>query len=269
MTLESNSVNQTPVEVDNSDMEEEEKVEQPKGRKKTSPVWIDVDELKLKKGEKPIDKKAKVKKLMAGTELTKQERESKLVDEFNRFTSEKRHTIQSYYMRFAKLMNDIDIIGLNMTKLQTVQGRQTQSCAGNIGKGKATGTMGVVKTVGDYNANPPKVIRSYKCRSKGNYAKQCTAKKRVNDLEWFKEKMLLSHKQKAGIELDDEQQYFMDVFDSDCDDAQTASAIFMARLSPVGSVNGDDVGPSNDTNIISEVPNYDNSHDNDMFHPFV
>nr|GEZ62073.1 zinc finger BED domain-containing protein RICESLEEPER 2-like [Tanacetum cinerariifolium] len=63
MTLESNSVNQTPIEVDNSDMEEEEdevevdveeteeeeEVEQPKGRKKTSPVWLEFDELKLKK----------------------------------------------------------------------------------------------------------------------------------------------------------------------------------------------------------------------------
>ena len=60
MTLESNSVNQPPVEeVEGSDMDEE--VEQPKGRKKTSPVWIDFQELKLKKGEKPIDKKAKCK----------------------------------------------------------------------------------------------------------------------------------------------------------------------------------------------------------------
>ncbi|GJW88827.1 hypothetical protein Tco_0164167, partial [Tanacetum coccineum] len=45
-------------------------------------------------------------------ELTKQERESKLADEFDRFTSEKEETIQSYYMRFEKLMNDINIIGL-------------------------------------------------------------------------------------------------------------------------------------------------------------
>nr|GEW60550.1 hypothetical protein [Tanacetum cinerariifolium] len=62
MTLESNSVNQTPIEVDNSDMNEEEdevevkeeeieeeEVEQPKGHKKTSLVWLDFDELKLKK----------------------------------------------------------------------------------------------------------------------------------------------------------------------------------------------------------------------------
>ncbi|GKA96077.1 hypothetical protein Tco_0818172 [Tanacetum coccineum] len=60
----------------------------------------------------------RVKELMEGTKLTKQERESKLADEFDRFTSHKRETIQSYYMRCAKLMNDINIIGLDMTRLQ-------------------------------------------------------------------------------------------------------------------------------------------------------
>ncbi|GJX93073.1 zinc finger BED domain-containing protein RICESLEEPER 2-like protein [Tanacetum coccineum] len=59
MTLESNSVNQTPVEVESSETEEEE--EQPKGQKKRSLVWIDFEELKLKKGETPIDKKAMCK----------------------------------------------------------------------------------------------------------------------------------------------------------------------------------------------------------------
>ncbi|GJR88972.1 hypothetical protein Tco_0212983 [Tanacetum coccineum] len=60
----------------------------------------------------------RVKDLMEGTKLTKQERESKLADEFDRFTSEKGETIESYYMRFAILMNDINIIGLHMTRLQ-------------------------------------------------------------------------------------------------------------------------------------------------------
>ncbi|GJX01155.1 hypothetical protein Tco_0185068 [Tanacetum coccineum] len=61
----------------------------------------------------------------------------------------------------------------------------------------------------------------------------------------------------------------VDAFDLDCDDAPTTSAIFMARLSPTGSVTRDDVCPFYDTNILSEVPNYDNYHDNDMFHLFI
>ncbi|GJY06346.1 hypothetical protein Tco_0373400 [Tanacetum coccineum] len=54
---------------------------------------------------------------MEGTKLTKQEREMKLADEFEKFTSEKREIIQSYYQRFAKLMNDININGIEMNKL--------------------------------------------------------------------------------------------------------------------------------------------------------
>nr|GEV59817.1 GPN-loop GTPase 3-like [Tanacetum cinerariifolium] len=62
--------------------------------------------------------KAKVKELMKETELTKQEKESKLGDEFDRCTLEKGEMIHSYYIRFVKLMNDINIIGLDMTPLQ-------------------------------------------------------------------------------------------------------------------------------------------------------
>ncbi|GJS58547.1 hypothetical protein Tco_0653331 [Tanacetum coccineum] len=59
-----------------------------------------------------------VKELMEGTDLSKQEKESKLAYEFDMFTSGKGETIQYYYMRFAKLINDINIIGLEMKPLQ-------------------------------------------------------------------------------------------------------------------------------------------------------
>ncbi|GKD38286.1 hypothetical protein Tco_1258493, partial [Tanacetum coccineum] len=45
----------------------------------------------------------------------------------------------------------------------------------------------------------------------------------------------------------------MDTYDSDCDDEATASAIFMASLSPAGSINGDTVGPTYDSDILSET----------------
>ncbi|GJX91528.1 hypothetical protein Tco_0344854 [Tanacetum coccineum] len=61
----------------------------------------------------------------------------------------------------------------------------------------------------------------------------------------------------------------VDAYDSEVDDAPTASAIFMAKMSPVGSINWDEVGPSYDSDILSEVPNYDTYHANDMFSPFV
>ncbi|GJX02207.1 ribonuclease H-like domain-containing protein [Tanacetum coccineum] len=60
----------------------------------------------------------RVKELMEGTELTLQELESKLYDEFDRFTSEPGETIHSYYWRYAKLINDINIIKMTMSNIQ-------------------------------------------------------------------------------------------------------------------------------------------------------
>ncbi|GKC62021.1 hypothetical protein Tco_1089619 [Tanacetum coccineum] len=52
----------------------------------------------------------KVKLLIKGLKLSLQERESKLYNEFDRFRSEKGETIYSYYLRFDKLINDMNTI---------------------------------------------------------------------------------------------------------------------------------------------------------------
>ncbi|GJW45382.1 integrase, catalytic region, zinc finger, CCHC-type containing protein [Tanacetum coccineum] len=60
----------------------------------------------------------RVKLLIEGSELSLQERESKLYNEFDRFTSKNGETIHSYYLRCAKLINDMNTIGMTMQKLQ-------------------------------------------------------------------------------------------------------------------------------------------------------
>nr|GFC72588.1 hypothetical protein [Tanacetum cinerariifolium] len=123
-------------------------------------------------------------------------------------------------------------------------------------------------------ANQPRVIRCYNCKGEGHITKQCTKKKTVKDSEWFKYKMLLNQAQEAGVILKEEQLDFLadgledldsdsddlqqhttsifkanhvDAFDSECDEALTASVIFMARLSPAGSINEDVVEPTYDS----------------------
>nr|GEX48285.1 hypothetical protein [Tanacetum cinerariifolium] len=91
--------------------------------------------------------------------------------------------------------------------------------------------------------------------------------------------MLLAQAKEAGVILQEEQQDFLahglrdldsdydhlrlhttsifkvdhvDAFDSDCYKAPTASVIFMARLSPAGSFNGDVVGPTYDSDTLSK-----------------
>ncbi|GKB41222.1 hypothetical protein Tco_0886164 [Tanacetum coccineum] len=60
----------------------------------------------------------RVKLLIEGSELSLQERESKLYDEFDTFTSEKGEIIHSYYLRFAQLINNMNMIGMSMQPLK-------------------------------------------------------------------------------------------------------------------------------------------------------
>ncbi|GJS96002.1 retrovirus-related pol polyprotein from transposon TNT 1-94 [Tanacetum coccineum] len=162
--------------------------------------------------------------------------------------------------------------------VQNVQRRQSQGYAVNNGKSQAIRTR-VINTVREANANQPRSIRCYNCRGEGHMAKQCTAKKRVKDFEWFKVKMLLAQAQEAGVILHKDQKDFLDnrleemedcndlqlqitsnfkadhvdAYDSDCDDEATSCAIFMASLSPAGSLSGDIVAPTYDSDILFET----------------
>ncbi|GJZ67170.1 hypothetical protein Tco_0630410, partial [Tanacetum coccineum] len=59
-----------------------------------------------------------VKMLLEGSELTKEDRESQLYDDFEHFRQNKGETIHDYYVRFAKLINDMRNIKMTMSKMQ-------------------------------------------------------------------------------------------------------------------------------------------------------
>ncbi|GJT19210.1 retrovirus-related pol polyprotein from transposon TNT 1-94 [Tanacetum coccineum] len=59
-----------------------------------------------------------VKMLLEGSELTKKDRESQLYDDFEHFRQNKRKTIHDYYVRFAKLINNMRNIKMTMSKMQ-------------------------------------------------------------------------------------------------------------------------------------------------------
>ncbi|GJR87146.1 retrovirus-related pol polyprotein from transposon TNT 1-94 [Tanacetum coccineum] len=60
----------------------------------------------------------KIKLLMQGTSLTKQERECKLYDEFDKFTYKKRESLHEYYLRFTLLLNDMNIYKMPLEQFQ-------------------------------------------------------------------------------------------------------------------------------------------------------
>ncbi|GKC27782.1 hypothetical protein Tco_1035076 [Tanacetum coccineum] len=60
----------------------------------------------------------RVQLLMQGTSLTKQERDCKLYDAFDKFTHIKGESLHKYYLRFTQLINDMNIYNMKMEQFQ-------------------------------------------------------------------------------------------------------------------------------------------------------
>nr|GEW57996.1 retrovirus-related Pol polyprotein from transposon TNT 1-94 [Tanacetum cinerariifolium] len=56
--------------------------------------------------------------LMQGTSLTKQERECKLYDEFDKFANKKWESLCEFYLRFSLLLNDMNIYNMKLGQFQ-------------------------------------------------------------------------------------------------------------------------------------------------------
>nr|GEU63131.1 retrotransposon Orf1 [Tanacetum cinerariifolium] len=56
--------------------------------------------------------------LMQGTSLTKQERECKLYDEFDKFVYRKEETLRDFYLRFSLLLNDMNMYNMKLEQFQ-------------------------------------------------------------------------------------------------------------------------------------------------------
>ncbi|GKA78047.1 putative reverse transcriptase domain-containing protein, partial [Tanacetum coccineum] len=161
----------------------------------------------------------RVKLLIEGSTILLQERESKLYDDFDMFTSVPRETVHSYYLR---------------------------SNAKGVNRARGTNTSGKTK-----------VIRCYNCQEEGYMARQCTKPKRPRNSAWFKKKAMLVEALESRMVLDEKQMAFLadnedivttgqqyreiptpeafqtydlDAFDSDCDEAPSASVVLMAKL---------------------------------------
>ncbi|GKC74381.1 hypothetical protein Tco_1120264 [Tanacetum coccineum] len=61
---------------------------------------------------------ARIQLLMQGTSLTKQERECKLYDEFDKFAYKKGETLCEFYLRFSLLLNDMNIYNMKLEQFQ-------------------------------------------------------------------------------------------------------------------------------------------------------
>ncbi|GJW91255.1 retrovirus-related pol polyprotein from transposon TNT 1-94 [Tanacetum coccineum] len=238
----------------------------------------------------------RVKLLIEGLELSLQERESKLYNEFDTFTSEKGATIHSYYLSVSSAIlpstyyssiiadsglvapsflpsNDLiasinkamDFISTTFASRYTPTNNQLRTSSNP--RNQATiqdGTWGN-RNGGTNTAGQIKVIFCYNYQEEGHMARQCTKTKRPRNSTWFKEKMFLDEALELGeiptlaiFQTDD-----LDAFDSNCDEAPSASVVVMAKLSAYDSdvlleyseqppfINDSDIDITNDSNVIS------------------
>ncbi|GJV52869.1 retrovirus-related pol polyprotein from transposon TNT 1-94 [Tanacetum coccineum] len=146
--------------------------------------------------------------------------------------------------------------------VQNVQGRLNRGRGNNARGAVAAGNEGSQNRVGNANPGQAKPIKCYNYNGIGHIARQCTHPKRLQNSEYFKDKMLLMQAQENGVVLDEEKLLFItadqcDAFDSDVDEAPTAQTMFMANLSSADPIY-DEAGPSYDSDILSEVQDHDN-----------
>ncbi|GJZ11199.1 putative ribonuclease H-like domain-containing protein [Tanacetum coccineum] len=180
--------------------------------------------LKIRKDAKDIWDN--VKMILEGSELTKKDHESQLYDDFEHFHQRKGENIHDYYVRFAKLVNDMRNIKMTMSRMQLNSkfvnnmlpewGRFVTAVKLNRG---AAGYGGAQNRVGNVNPGQVRQIKCYNCN--------------VDDC---------------------------DAFDSDVDEAPTAQTIFMANLSSVNPVY-DEAGPSYVLDTLSEIHDHDHYQD--------
>ncbi|GJR85450.1 uncharacterized mitochondrial protein-like protein [Tanacetum coccineum] len=219
----------------------------------------------------------KIKLLMQGTSLTKQERECKLYDEFDKFTYKKGETCMILLLEFlntlpdewSKFVTDVKLVkDLHTTNVDQLHahlqqherhaievrlmhernpdplalGRQTSYAAGTTRK-YTPGASGS-------NTGRQRTVICYNCKGEGHIAKQCTKPKRKRDETWFNDKVLLVQAQAGGQALTEEEIAFL--ADPGLPDIQTSQTVITHKIALMANLS------RNGSDALTEVHNQDN-----------
>nr|GEV83985.1 hypothetical protein [Tanacetum cinerariifolium] len=212
----------------------------------------------------------RVQQMMKGSDNGIQEKKAKLFNEWERFTSNKGESIESYYHLFLKLMNDLKLnkhfpkkIASNLKFLNNLQPewsrhvtivhqtkdlhtadytqlydflKYNQKGNGLIGvPGNANlngnGNLVAARAEGNAAGHNGNQIRCYNCRVEGHFARNCTVRPRRRDAAYLQTQLLIAHKEEAGIQLQAEEFDLM-AATADLDEIKevNANCVLMANL---------------------------------------
>ncbi|GJS81656.1 retrovirus-related pol polyprotein from transposon TNT 1-94 [Tanacetum coccineum] len=135
-----------------------------------------------------------VQQMMKGSDIGTQEKKSKLFNEWERFTSTDGESIDSYYHRFSKLMNDFKRNKHFPKKIASNLKLLNRNPNGN-------GNVIAARAEGNVNRNNGNQIRCYNCRGLGHLARNCTVRPRRRDVAYLQTQLLIAQKEEVGIPL--------------------------------------------------------------------
>ncbi|GJY76212.1 gag-pol polyprotein [Tanacetum coccineum] len=189
-------------------------------------------------------------KMMKGIDIGVMENEAKLLNELEKFTSVEGESIESYYHRFAKLMNlTPKNIACNLKFLNNLQPEWKRYVAivnqtkklhevdynqlYDYLKQNQDELVGIrmemlltVRAKNNGNGTNANQTRCYNCRGVGYYARNCTSRQRKRVVAYLQTQLLIAQKEESGIQLQAEKFDLMVVV-ADCKEIEEVNVNYI------------------------------------------